>query len=59
MELRPATLDDVPTIAALVRRAQAHDRVPQVLSDEELADDLRPRTSTWSWTRGSPSAVAR
>ena len=40
MELRPATLDDVPTIAALVRHAQAHDRVPQVLTDEELADDL-------------------
>ncbi len=36
----PASIDDVPAIGALVRRAEAHDRVPRVLADEELADDL-------------------
>src|SRR4051812_4162965 len=31
---------DVPAIGDLVRRAEAHDGVPRVLTDEELADDL-------------------
>lgn len=38
--LRPATPADVPVIAALIRRGEAHDGVPRVLSDEELAADL-------------------
>jgi len=38
--LRSATVDDVAAIAALIRRAEAHDGVPRVLSDEELAADL-------------------
>jgi ribosomal protein S18 acetylase RimI-like enzyme len=39
-ELRPATLDDIPEIGTLVRRAEAHDRVPRVFADDELEDDF-------------------
>ena len=39
-ELRPATADDVAAIADLVRRSEAHDAVPSVLADDELAQDL-------------------
>ena len=40
MEVRPAAPDDIPTVAELVRRAEAHDRVPRVLTDGELLQDL-------------------
>jgi mycothiol synthase len=39
-ELRPARADDVASVAELIRRAEAHDRVPRVLAEEELAQDL-------------------
>jgi mycothiol synthase len=37
--LRPARPDDLPAIGDLVRRTEAFDGVPRVLSDEELHDD--------------------
>jgi mycothiol synthase len=40
VELRAATVADVPAVAAMVRRAEAHDRVPRVLSNEELSQEL-------------------
>lgn len=40
VELRPAGASDVPAVASLVRGAEAHDRVPRVLDDEELVQDL-------------------
>ncbi len=39
-ELRPARAEDIPVMADLVRRAEAHDGVDRVVADEELADDL-------------------
>jgi mycothiol synthase len=39
-ELRPARIDELPAIGELVRRCEAHDRVPRVLDDDELAQDL-------------------
>jgi mycothiol synthase len=41
VELRAAAPDDIPVVADLVRRAEAHDGVPRVLDDEELSQDLR------------------
>ncbi|HYF45222.1 MAG TPA: GNAT family N-acetyltransferase, partial [Acidimicrobiales bacterium] len=38
--LRPATMADLSAIGDLIRRAEAHDGVPRVQSDEELDDDL-------------------
>jgi len=40
IELRPASTDDIEPIAALVRRAEAHDGIPRVLATEELREDL-------------------
>jgi mycothiol synthase len=40
VELRPATTEDIPAIGDLIRTAEAHDGVPRVLADDELADDL-------------------
>ena len=40
IELRSADAGDLTTIAALVRRAEAHDGVPRVVADDELAQDL-------------------
>jgi mycothiol synthase len=39
-ELRPARPDDVPAIGELVRRSQAFDGEPRVLTDEELQEDI-------------------
>lgn len=40
LELRPARADDLPAIGELVRRGEAYDGVPRVLSDEEIGEDL-------------------
>jgi mycothiol synthase len=39
IELRPAGIGEMAAIAALVRRAEAHDGVPRLLLDEELVND--------------------
>ena len=39
-QLRSAGAEDLAAVAALVRRAEAHDGVPRVLADEELVQDL-------------------
>jgi mycothiol synthase len=40
VQIRPATIDDVPAVGNLVRAAEAHDGVPRVLSDDELIQDF-------------------
>ncbi|MDQ3931425.1 MAG: GNAT family N-acetyltransferase [Actinomycetota bacterium] len=40
VELRPAGAGEIAAVAALVRQAEAHDGVPRVLADDELAQEL-------------------
>jgi mycothiol synthase len=40
VDLRAARPADLPAVADLIRRAEAHDRVPRVVTDEDLARDL-------------------
>ncbi len=40
IDLRSITEADLDDVLALIHRAQAHDRIPEILSMEELKDDL-------------------
>lgn len=47
--LRPLTVDDIPGVAEMIRKSESFDRVPRVVQDEEMAeelDDVRIRLKT-------------
>lgn len=75
IELRPARADEVGPICALINKAEHHDGVPRVLSQDELREDLeRPyvdlgldtrvalrdaELAGWAWVCNPPAQVRR